>query len=271
MSAAQQHGADYLSQNVENLSMSLLRFIPLSVKVALRERLLKRLNAVDMVPWSFHDDGVATVHNTDFLREPAFERAYQLGVATGSWGDSQPRFRAYTACWAALQACKTPGDYVECGVNRGGLARVQMELLNFQKSTKNYWLVDTFRGFPEERKHLVSQGMPVDTYGECYDDVVKTFAPFPNARIVRGTVPEVLPQVKAERVCYLSLDMNSAEPEIAALKFFWPRLSDGGIVLMDDYAYIGFERQKSALDEFARDYGVSILGLATGQGLIIKN
>ncbi|PQV62866.1 Macrocin-O-methyltransferase (TylF) [Abditibacterium utsteinense] len=251
--------------------MSLLPFLPNSIKAALRQRLLKRLSAIDAGPWTFAGDGLATVHNTDFLRAPEFERAYQLGSATGSWNANQPRFRVYTACWAALQARDVPGDYVECGVNRGGMARAQMELLDFQKSTKNYWLVDTFRGFPEEQKDLVSAAMPVGTYGECYADVVKTFAPFPKARIVRGIVPEVLSQVEAERVCYLSLDMNCAEPEIAALHFFWPRLSKGALILMDDYAYDGYERQKLALDEFAGEHGVSILGLATGQGLIIKN
>ncbi len=240
----------------------------------MRSRLLQRLDAVPRPPdweWTFNGDGVATIHNTDFLREPAFERAYARGMDTGSWKGGQPRFRVYTACWAALQARDVPGDYVECGVNRGGMARAQMELLDFESSKKSYWLVDTYRGFPEEQKSLVSQGMAADFYDECYEDVVKTFAPFPNARIVRGMVPEILPEVKASQICYLSLDMNCAEPELAALRFFWSRLSPGALVLMDDYAYKGFERQKTALDEFAREKGVEILGLATGQGLLINN
>ncbi len=222
-------------------------------------------------PWTWNDDGMATTHNTDFLSEAGFERAYQKGLETGSWKGVQPRFRVYTACWAALQTRDVPGDYVECGVNRGGIARTQMELLNFNQLDKSYWLVDTFRGFPEEQKALVSAGMPTDTYEECFDDVVKTFAPFPRARLVRGVVPEVLPQVEAEKICYLSLDMNCAEPEIAALQHFWPRLSCGAVVVMDDYSYRGFGRQKSALDTFASENGVAILGLATGQGLIVKN
>lgn len=253
--------------------MSPLRFLPLSLKRTLRQRILKRLNAIDAVgpsAWTYNNDGLATVHSTDFLHEPRFEAAYQLGLATGSWGHSEPKFRVYTACWAALQVKDIAGDYVECGVNRGGLARSQMELLDFKNIPKKYWLVDTYQGFPEEQKALVSEGMDVGTYSECYEDVVKTFAPFPNARVVRGPVPEVLPEVKADRICYLSLDMNCAEPELAALEYFWPCLSSGAIVLMDDYAYAGYARQKLALDEFAREKNVVILGLATGQGLLIK-
>ena len=242
--------------------------------MAVRERLLKRLNAIDaQAPsaWTWSGDGMATMHNTDFLRDEKFERAYQKGLATKSWGSSQPRFRVYTACWAALQARNVPGDYVECGVNRGGIARTQIELLNFNQLEKSYWLVDTFCGFPEEQKSLVSSAMPADSYRECYEDVVKTFAPFPRVRLVRGAVPAALEQVEAQAVCYLSLDMNTAEPELQALEYFWPRLSPGAPVIMDDYAYHGFERQKTALDEFAAHKNVQILGLATGQGLIVKN
>ncbi len=251
-----------------------LPFVPTALKVAVRERLLRRLNAIDAVgpvAWTWNSDGMATVHNTDFLREEAFENAYNKGLQTRSWGMTQPRFRVYTACWAALQTRDVPGDYVECGVNRGGMARAQIEMLDFNQLDKSFWLVDTFAGFPPDQKHLVSEGMATDYYKECYKSVVKTFAPFPRARLIRGAVPDVLPQVEADEICYLSLDMNSAEPELAALEFFWPRLSRGALVLMDDYAYRGFGRQKSALDEFAADYGIKILGLATGQGLIVKN
>jgi hypothetical protein len=41
-------------------------------------------------------------------------------------------------------------------------------------------------------------------------------------------------------------------------------------VVLDDYAFRGYERQKAAMDEFARQVGIEILTLPTGQGLIIK-
>ncbi len=48
-----------------------------------------------------------------------------------------------------------------------------------------------------------------------------------NVTIIRGPVPDTLPRVTAERVCYLSLDMSSAAAEVAALGFFWDRLVPG--------------------------------------------
>jgi hypothetical protein len=64
--------------------------------------------------------------------------------------------------------------------------------------------------------------------------------------------------------------MNIAKPERAAIAYFWPKLSHGAIVVLDDYAWQGFEEQKAAMDEFAERVGVEVLTLPTGQGLILR-
>ncbi len=64
--------------------------------------------------------------------------------------------------------------------------------------------------------------------------------------------------------------MNCAYPERAALEFFWDHLSPGAIVLLDDYAYFGHDRQASTMDAAACALGTRILSLPTGQGVLIK-
>ena len=59
-------------------------------------------------------------------------------------------------------------------------------------------------------------------------------------------------------------------PEVEALRFFWPRIPTGGIVLLDDYAYYGHDAQGDAMDAVARELGAEIAVLPTGQGLIVK-
>lgn len=220
----------------------------------------------------YQQDGLATEHNADFRRDARFAHAYALGRATGSWRGREIQWRAYVVCWAAEHACRLPGDMVECGVYRGGLSRTVMDYIGFEGLPKTFYLLDTFRGIPEdqilpEERHL---GRGLERYEECYDDVVRTFARYPNVRIIRGPVPDTLPQVTAERVCYLSLDMNSAVAEVAALEYFWGRLVPGAIVLLDDYGFRDYAPQKHAMDAFAAEHGVSILSLPTGQGLIVK-
>ncbi len=64
--------------------------------------------------------------------------------------------------------------------------------------------------------------------------------------------------------------MNSAPPEVAAFNGLWEKLVPGAIILLDDYAYAGYEVQKLAMDEAAAAKGISIASLPTGQGLMVK-
>jgi O-methyltransferase len=109
-----------------------------------------------------------------------------------------------------------------------------------------------------------------DLYEDCYNLAQQNFAPYPGAVLVRGRVPESLSTVSINKVCYMSLDMNIAEPEVAALEFFWDELVQGAIVILDDYGWADHRPQKEALDAFASSVGVQILTLPTGQGLIIR-
>lgn len=213
-------------------------------------------------------DGLITRHTADFLNDQKFALAYARGKSTGSWMNMDPRWRVYTACWAASHAASLPGDFVECGVNRGGMALTIMEYLDFNALGKRFFLLDTYCGFPQG-----SQAAPVNhgMYSDCYADVVKTFAPYPGARIVRGMVPETLSAIDAEHISYLSIDMNCAEPEIEAVRCLWPRMIAGAVVLLDDYAGgPAYHLQKQAFDALAHELRFKILTLPTGQGLIVK-
>jgi precorrin-6B methylase 2 len=96
------------------------------------------------------------------------------------------------------------------------------------------------------------------------------YAEWPNAQIVQGAVPDVLEQLKVERVAFLHLDMNGAKPERAALEYFWEKLPPGGMVLLDDYAAYGYDALAKAIDDAAGARGAEVLSLPTGQGLILK-
>ena len=218
-------------------------------------------------------DGLATYHNCDFMKDELFKESYKLGADTGSWGKYPENYwRVYILCWAANKAKSLEGDFVECGVNKGGSARAVMNYIGFKKIKKKFYLLDTFYGLSEkyiseeEKKHGVLPGC----YEECYESVKETFKDLNNVEIIRGTVPDTLPYVKAEKVCFLSLDMNCAEPEIAAAEFFWDKMVSGAVMVLDDYGWSAHIMQKHAFDDFASRKGVQVLSLPTGQGLIFK-
>jgi hypothetical protein len=221
---------------------------------------------------TFFSDGLATIHNSDFQRDPRFTEAYGRGLQTGSWRGTRNLWRAHVLCWAADCAARLPGDFVECGVFRGGSAAAVIAFVGMEALGKRFYLVDTFSGAasdlwtPEERLGAAAR----DVYSPSLEFVREQFKTSPFVELVPGRVPDVLPSVGAERVGFLHLDMNAAVPEVAAAAFFWDKLVPGAPILLDDYAYRGYGPQKAAFDEFARARGVSILTLPTGQGLLVK-
>jgi macrocin-O-methyltransferase TylF-like protien len=227
----------------------------------------------------YDHDALSTEHNHEFMQDPGFRRAYARGVqATGS--DYKWYWRVHVGLWAAACAAKLKGDFVECGVNYGFLASAIMESLDWDTLGKTFYLLDTFAGLDGryvskeeiEAGALEKNEEAVRTYFYVHgaDTARRNFAQWRNVRIVVGSVPDTLPQVTADKVAFLHLDMNCAGPEVAAAAHFWPKLVPGAFVLLDDYAYRGYRAQKLAMDAFALEKGVPVASLPTGQGLIVK-
>jgi hypothetical protein len=203
----------------------------------------------------FFADGLLTVHNADFLKTDRFSQAYEAGVSTGSWGDADVRWRMHILCWAAAVGMQRDGDFVECGVSWGGSAMTVLTYTQIHNMTEG------------EKKTL----KPSRQFEECLDAVKAKFASYGNCvRIVPGSIPDTLAQVDATSIAYLAIDLNNALPEMASLTHFWPRLTSGAVIVLDDYGWEGHHEQKAAFDRFAADNGLTIACLPTGQGIIIK-
>ncbi len=252
--------------------------------VDLKKNLKKKLTGIGLRAANrfgyYAEDGLISIHNHEFLDSEEFIKAYGRGLDSGGGIDPHHRWRVHTAIWAARSASSLAGDFVECGVNTGFISSAIMQTLQWNDLGKSFYLLDTFDGpneawFSEEEK---SQGKVTDSHnaralGRYFSDVDairQNFSEWRSVNIIQGTVPETLEQVDTKSVAFLHIDMNQAYPELKALEFFWPVLVDGAIVLLDDYAYIGYTEQKRAMDSFADSTGVSILSLPTGQGLLIR-
>jgi O-methyltransferase len=225
---------------------------------------------------TFAGDILVSWGNVEFLEDPAFIQAVALGVERGSWTSTLDiRWRFHVLLWAAARAARMEGDFVECGVNRGGFARSIVDYVDFGRLDKTFYLMDTFSGLveahisPEER----AMGLNMERFAkftESYDEVSEAFRAFPNVKLVRGPIPDTLPEVTTPKVAFLSIDMNVMLPEIAAANYFWDRLVSGAVVVLDDYGHGPHQVQKHAFDAFAAEHGVQVLMLPTGQGLMFK-
>ncbi len=236
-------------------------------------KLLLRGGKVATAPLSYAQDGLYVQHNAPFLSDERFVNAYALGKSTGSWGAANIQWRAHVACWAADQVKTLSGDFIEFGVNKGGLAQTIIEYLTFVELGKNYYLLDTFNGLDDALISDAERSVGRDQityYNECYQEVTARFSRYPFAKIIRGSVPSTLSQIDATQLCFISMDMNCAAPERAALEFCWPKLVPGGVIVLDDYGFRKHEAQQNVHRNFAREQDAALLELPTGQGLIMK-
>jgi O-methyltransferase len=225
-------------------------------------------------PVTYDTDGLTTSNNCDFIKEPRFAKAYAAAAATNPWPGFTLQWRVYVVCWFADMVKNLEGDFVECGVNTGAYARAVIDYIDFSKLNKKFYLFDTFGGLVESLVSEDEKKAGIDyyfgTYKDVYEEVKKTFAGF-NVDIIKGVVPDTLPQCKSEKIAYLSIDMNCVAPEIAAAEYFWDKIVTGGVIILDDYGFPLHINQKLAFDEFAKKKGVSVLTLPTGQGIMIKS
>jgi SAM-dependent methyltransferase len=227
----------------------------------------------------YDQGGLRSIHNHEFMDDPAFQKAYERGIrAAGE--DYRWHWRVHVGLWTAACAARLEGDFVECGVNRGFLASAIMDYLDWDSLGKQFYLLDTFRGMderfisPEDKASGAmernAQNLASGFYVQGIEEVRANFSQWKNVSLIEGSIPETLPQVRAEKIAYLHLDVNCSVPEITAIRFFWERLVPGAFVLFDDYAFYGYVSEKIAADRFAQEKGIKILSLPTGQGLLVK-
>lgn len=214
----------------------------------------------------------------DFMQEPKFDMAWQKAYESAQKGyDKVPdiRWRIHTAVWAAQHGLNLEGDFVECGVHTGFLSLAIAHYTEFQNVKKTMWLYDTWEGIPmeqvadDEKARAAGFNSAVYHKFDIFAHMQQAFAAFPNCKLVRGMLPDTLAD-GPDKIAYLSVDLNHTTAEQLVIENLWPKLVKGAIVVIDDYGWIGHEKQRKMWDAFAKAQGTAIGNLPTGQGLLIK-
>lgn len=205
--------------------------------------------------------------NMSFLDDAKFMAAFDPNVTNPV--ERTLIWRLHVLCWNALNSLRVAGDFVECGVFQGFCSAVAARYLDFGSVDKQWYLYDTFSGIPPDQLNPGHRNSPDFEIPGQYEACRARFSAYRNVHVVQGRVPEVLRERAPEKVAFLHIDMNSAAAELAALEFFWERLSPGAAIVLDDYGWRGYRAQKLAEDPFFAARGRQVLELPTGQGLVL--
>ena len=161
-----------------------------------------------------------------------------------------------------------PGDFVECGVWRGGNSMIAAEIFRRHNSKKRVYLFDTFMGMttPTDDDKMFDGTPALNQFREsekeshndwCFSSLQEVQSNFSSRGLldhrtvfVMGPVEETLTYAQniPEQIAVLRLDTDWYESTKIELETLYPRLSKGGCLILDDYGF--WKGSKKATDEY---------------------
>lgn len=146
-----------------------------------------------------------------------------------------------------------PGDFVECGVYRGGSAGVLAYETIDSKIARRLWLYDAFAGMPAaselDDKYSVSiQGQFIGSEAQTRRIMQRLNIPEENFEIVVGWFEDTLPKAEKCPIALLHIDCDFYDPVKLSLETFYQYVQPGGYVVINDYG--AFQGCRVATDEF---------------------
>jgi hypothetical protein len=202
-----------------------------------------------------------------FDLEPEFIELYEL-CREQTMTSIERMYALYTATRYVIEN-QIPGDFVECGVWRGGsVMLIAHTLLRLGKTDRGLWLYDTFDGMPppsvEDVQEMSGRSASeiLAEHEKSGDDpfwgiaprasveanLLRTRYPIDRIRFIEGEVQTTIPSHAPEQIALLRLDTDWYASTRHELQHLYPRVATGGLLIVDDYGY--WRGARKATDEY---------------------
>lgn len=163
------------------------------------------------------------------------------------------------------------GECAELGVYQGDFAKE----INRIFKDRTLYLFDTFEGFANsDCESEISKG-----YTDCNKTgyfsnttehlVMEKMKYKEKINICKGYFPHSANGIE-ENWCFVNLDADLYEPTLAGLEYFYPRMHDGGIILVHDYFSKAFHGVKDAVRYYCKNIGISYAPVGDTLSVIIR-
>jgi hypothetical protein len=170
-----------------------------------------------------------------------------------------------------------PGALVECGVWRGGsMMAAARTLLDVGARDRHLYLFDSFEGMPRPGRHDRSLwgadaeeewsrrggDSPLNAWARAsLEDVTanmkSTGYPQELIHFVRGRVEDTIPGASPSNIALLRLDTDWYESTRHEMEHLFPRVSPGGVLIVDDYGH--WQGSRRAVDEYVARHAIPLL------------
>lgn len=187
-------------------------------------------------------------------------------------------------CKYLFATLNVPGMRVECGVYRGATALLFCHGIGSAEPGyrgEGMHLIDSFSGTSESvGEDLIAvresdgttkmQAFFPAGKTDTSADLVRGFfaAEFPRVQIHAGWVPDVFATLPEGRWAFAHIDLTLFEPTLAALEYFYPRLSQGGVILCDGSIFC--PGAEAAVRQFCEHGRIPYVLLGHRQYVLIK-
>ena len=163
----------------------------------------------------------------------------------------------------ARAQAKKDAALAEVGTYQGGSARMICEA----KGDRPLHVFDTFEGLPpatsqDGKVHRESQ------YACSLESVKSYLSSYKNVSFYKGIFPDSSGPIEKSALHSRNFDVDLYEGTLACLKFFYPRMLPGGVMLSHDYSILSGVRE--AFAEFLQDKPEPLIELPTTQCMVVK-
>lgn len=223
-----------------------------------------------LFPRDFAQDGLTTSRIRQFQEDEKFQESKARTIRQiGS--DFEIDWRSYVFLWCLKSTLNLPGWAVELGTGKAWMFTMALNHPDID-NLGDVCLIDRFSTLAVDK---ISGAELPDTshhsYSDNPSDLVSRFAEHKGVQIAQGELPGVLFNLDLPQIRFLHVDLNAAEPEVQSVRLLWDRIVPGAIILLDDFGSPEFSESRKAMTELSKELSFEILGIPTGQGLIIKH
>lgn len=175
--------------------------------------------------------------------------------------------RCFMLYQCALQADSLAGDVAEVGVYKGGTAKLLAKI--FERSGKLVHVFDTFSGMPDvdPTRDLHQKGDFADV---ALEEVKTSLSDCANVSFHPGFFPVTAAGLDRSAFSLVHIDVDIYQSVMDCCQFFYARITEGGIIVFDDYGALSCPGAKTAVDEFFTGKLEHPIYLPTGQCVVIK-
>lgn len=164
-----------------------------------------------------------------------------------------------------------PGDTAECGVYQGASSYLicKMNSKN-QIHSRIHYIFDSFEGLSEPSKLDGSHWKKGDL--SCGIDVLKSnLSDCENFSLHPGWIPDRFVDIENKKFAFVHIDVDLYQPTLDSLKFFYSRMTKGGIIICDDYGFTTCVGATQAINEFLLDKPEKMISISCGGGFMVKD